>query len=353
MLLINFYIMRNTVFVLGLMAFMLGGCSDKVKEVQSSGEPFGINVACADFGSIFPGTYNKDYTYPTDSDLVYWQKKGFRLIRMPFKWERLQYELGGELNQYDLNKMKDFIVAAQKRNIKVLLDLHNHCRRFKDGGHRIIGTHGITNEHYAGFWKKIAREFMKYDNIYGYGLMNEPHDLPDSLSWFCMAQLAIDSIRTVDSENTIVVGGNSWSSAKKWLDASDTLKHLKDPVNNLKFEAHCYFDKDGSGTYKYSYEDEEGTPEKGVELVSSFVVWLKENQLKGFVGEYGIPDNDPRWEVTLDNFLAYLSENGVNGTYWASGPWWEEGAAMVVPTYKGGLEYPQVRVLEKYLTTRK
>lgn len=134
--------------------------------------------------------------------------------------------------------------------------------------------------------------------------------------------------------------------SKKWLDASDTLKHLKDPADNLKFEAHCYFDKDGSGTYKYSYEDEEGTPEKGVELVSSFVAWLKENQLKGFVGEYGIPDNDPRWEVTLDNFLAYLSENGVNGTYWASGPWWGKGAAMVVPTYKGGQEYPQVRVLE-------
>lgn len=345
--------MKNTVFVLGLAALMLGSCSGKEKETRLLGEPFGMNIACADFGSVFPGTYDKDYTYPTDSDLVYWQEKGLRLVRMPFRWERLQYELGGELNRHDLDKMKEFVEAAQKRDMEVLLDLHNYCRRFKDGDHQIIGTHGITNEHYAGFWKKIAQELKGYDNIYGYGLMNEPHDLPDSLAWFNMAQLAIDSIRTVDMENTIVVGGNSWSSAKRWTSESDTLKHLKDPANNLIFEAHCYFDKDGSGTYKYSYEEEEGTPEKGVELVAPFVGWLKENGLRGFVGEYGIPDSDPRWEVTLDNFLSYLSKNGVNAAYWASGPWWGEGAMMIVPTYRGGEEYPQVKVLEKYTMTEK
>ena len=119
------------------------------------------------------------------------------------------------------------------------------------------------------------------------------------------------------------------------------------------FEAHCYFDKDGSGTYKYSYEEEEGTPEKGRQLVAPFVEWLSQNNLKGIVGEYGIPDDDPRWEVTLDNFLSYLSKNGVNATYWASGPWWGEGAQMVIPTYKGGKEYPQVKVLEKYIMTEK
>ena len=342
--------MKRVVFVVAL-GLLLCSCSNKVAKTE--GKPYGVNNACADFGSNFPGVYNTDYTYPQASDLDYWNEKELKLVRFPFKWERLQYELNGELNRHDLDKMKDFVAAAAERDMVVMLDLHNYCRRYMNGEHTIIGTNGLTPEHLASFWKSLATEFKSFDNIYAYGLMNEPHDLPDSLSWFCMAQLAIDSIRTVDSENTIVVGGNSWSSAKKWLDASDTLKHLKDPADNLKFEAHCYFDKDGSGTYKYSYEDEEGTPEKGVELVSSFVAWLKENQLKGFVGEYGIPDNDPRWEVTLDNFLAYLSENGVNGTYWASGPWWGKGAAMVVPTYKGGQEYPQVRVLEKYLTTRK
>lgn len=33
---------------------------------------------------------------------------------MPFKWERLQYKLDGGLNKHDLEKMKEFVVAAQK-----------------------------------------------------------------------------------------------------------------------------------------------------------------------------------------------------------------------------------------------
>ncbi len=43
--------------------------------VKETGEPYGVNLACADFGSSFPGEYNKDYTYPTDQDLEYWQKE--------------------------------------------------------------------------------------------------------------------------------------------------------------------------------------------------------------------------------------------------------------------------------------
>ena len=35
-----------------------------------------------------------------------------------------------------------------------------------------------------------------------------------------------------------MVGGNDWSSAERWIEQSDTLKFLKDPANNLAFEAH-------------------------------------------------------------------------------------------------------------------
>ena len=43
---------------------------------------------------------------------------------------------------------------------------------------------------------------------------------------------------------------------------------------------------------------------------------------RGFVGEYGVPDDDGRWLDILDSALKYLQENGVNGTYWSAGPRW-------------------------------
>ena len=39
--------------------------------------------------------------------------------------------------------------------------------------------------------------------------MNEPHDLDSCTTWFEMAQLCIDSIRTVDMDTRIMVGGQS------------------------------------------------------------------------------------------------------------------------------------------------
>ena len=50
--------------------------------------------------------------------------------------------------------------------------------------------------------------------------------------------------------------------------------------------------------YKYSYEEEECYPEKGIDRVKPFVEWIKQNKFHGFIGEYGIPDNDPRWNET-------------------------------------------------------
>ena len=102
--------MKRVVFVVAL-GLLLCSCSNKV--VKTEGKPYGVNMACADFGSNFPGVYNTDYTYPQASDLDYWNEKGLKLVRFPFKWERLQYELNGDLNRHDLDKMKDFVAGCK------------------------------------------------------------------------------------------------------------------------------------------------------------------------------------------------------------------------------------------------
>ena len=85
--------------------------------------------------------------------------------------------------------------------------------------------------------------------------------------------------------------------------------------------------------------------------VKPFVEWIKQNKFHGFIGEYGIPDNDPRWNETLDLFLGYLQENGINGTYWAAGPWWDTYFMAITP--KDGKDRPQMPIIEKYTSTFK
>ena len=68
--------------------------------------------------------------------------------------------------------------------------------------------------------------------------------------------------------------------------------------------------------------------------------------------EYGVPDTDGRWLDILDKALAYLSENGINGTYWSAGPRWGNYSLSVQPTDNYTKDRPQMEVLEKYLKTK-
>jgi len=319
------------------------------KPVALKPEPFGVNLAGAEFGVNMPGTFNTDYTYPTVAELDYFKSKGLNLVRLPFKWERIQRSLKGPLDNAELTRVKNFVNAAQTRDIFIILDMHNYGRRKIDGTTYIIGSSEVPVEYVADAWGKLANEFKSYTNIWGYGLMNEPHSMLSSAPWLDIAQALIDKIRAVDYQTTILVGGDSWSSAARWLAASNNLKNLKDPANNLIFEAHVYFDNDASGSYKGTYDAEKATPTIGIERVTPFVNWLKQNNLRGFVGEYGVPDNDTRWFVTLDNMLKYLKYNCVNGTYWAAGPWWGNYVLAVEP--RNGVDRPQMEILTKHTVT--
>ncbi len=182
--------------------------------------------------------------------------------------------------------------------------------------------------------------------------MNEPQNMLETVPWVKIAQACIWEIRQVDTETPIMVGGNRWSSADFWKEVSDELKGLYDPQHNLIFEAHCYFDEDASGIYRRSYEEEKANPYIGVERLRPFVKWLKANGLRGFVGEYGVPDNDPRWLVCLDHMLAYMQEQGVNGTYWAAGARWNNYILGVQPLDNYTKDMPQMEVLVKYKKTK-
>lgn len=74
--------------------------------------------------------------------------------------------------------------------------------------------------------------------------------------------------------------------------------------------------------------------------------WLKRYNKRGLLGEYGVPDDDPRWLETLENLLIYLRDNGVPGTYWSAGPRWGDYKLAVQPSNNYTVDRPQMSVLE-------
>ncbi|WP_446916490.1 cellulase family glycosylhydrolase, partial [Klebsiella pneumoniae] len=79
----------------------------------------GVNLAGAEFGSL-GGPLNTDYTYPTSAEIDYYASKGMGVIRLPFKWERLQTSLDGPLAAEDLAHIDRIVDYAASKGIKVV-----------------------------------------------------------------------------------------------------------------------------------------------------------------------------------------------------------------------------------------
>ena len=302
-------------------------------KVHGQNSQFGVVLAGLDFGGT---TY-----VPTAAECQYYSAKGFKLIRVPFLWEKIQPTVGGALDPTYLGYIDQVVAAAATYNMSVMIDMHNYLRYPSDPSttstSTLVTQGGPTQAQFNDVWTKIATHYASNTTIWGYDLMNEPHNL-GSANWPAIAQSVVNAIRLVDTKHTIVLEGDHWSQGHLWptLPNSTGLASIVDPNNNLVFEAHQYFDSDESGTYastSFSGATPLGsanTVTSGVTLITPFVQWIKQNNLRGMVGEYGIPNNassadQANWNSLLGNFLAYLQTNCILGTYWAGGPGWGNG----------------------------
>lgn len=283
------------------------------EEAKCSRPMAGINLAGAGFSSSkIPGRVGYDYKFPDAVHLLYYKAKGFKAIRLSILWERLQPNLYSGLDTAYLNEIQAFLKKAEQYNLLVLLDLHNYGRYKKE----IIGSEKVPNDAFYDVWNRIAKALNNYPSLYAYGLMNEPNNTKGH--WHKVAQYGVDGIRAVDKQKVIYVPGEFWSSSWKWPKANPK-PFVIDPQNNLVYEAHIYFDKYSSGTYQNPNE----ILRKGdvIKRVMPFITWLKKYNLKGAIGEWGVPTSSEAWFPVVDEFLNLANEHCLDWYIWAGGHW--------------------------------
>jgi endoglucanase len=319
-------------------------CTESLSPESRSSFSRGINLSGGELNSErTPAVYGEDYIYPSLQELDYYASKGFAVIRLPYRWERLQPSLLGDLDDAELDRIKNVVAAAQARKIQVILSPHNYGRYFLDGKETLIGTADVPIKAFADFSGKVASAFAGNHAVYALSLMNEPHDSQGL--WKQTAQAGLDAIRAADHERLVLAPGDEWSGAWSWRRYNDDFL-LDDPADHIMYEAHQYFDLDHSGTYKVGYTLNGASPDRGVELARPFVEWLKLHHVRGIITEFGVPGDDPRWLELTQRLLAYLAQEDIPWTYWAGGPWWGNYPLSAEP--KKGVDAPIMSVLTKH-----
>lgn len=309
----------------------------------------GISLSSAEWGEKlpFPGVYGKDYVYPSVASTAYYQAKGMNLMRVGFRWERLQPTLMGELDPAELARLRALVDGTTARGLAVLLDPHNYAA-YRDAS---IGTPEVPIAAFADFWRRLALRFKDNPRVQ-FGLVNEPRNLPTE-TWGQAAQAAIDAIRTTGATNLVTVPGNGYTGAWSWFESkwygtpnAAVMGKVHDPLDRMLFEVHQYFDRDGSGT-----QPDCVSPEIGVERLQRFTAWLKQHRRRALLGELGGGAN-PVCEQAVRGALEHLQANAdvwAGWLWWAGGPRWGDYFLSLEPG-TDGRDKPQMRWLKPFLS---
>jgi endoglucanase len=305
----------------------------------------GVNIAGAEFnGKTLPGIAGKDYFYPKPGTLDHFASEGMNVIRVPFRWERIQPSLNGELDAAEYRRLADTVHEATAKKLFVILDVHNYAA-YRGAP---IGSPDVPVSAFANLWKRLAGKFRKETQV-GFGLMNEPKGLPTE-TWLAATNAAIAQIRAAGAKNLVFVPGNGWTGAHSWFGKSygtpnaAVMLGVNDPADNYVYELHQYLDSNYSGTHAECKNET-----VGVTTLTAVTDWLRQHHKRGFLGEFGAGSN-PTCMAALDAMLGYIDRNRdawLGWTYWAAGAWPARYFTSVQPI--DGADTPQMRVLLKHV----
>ncbi|KAK4129059.1 glycoside hydrolase family 5 protein [Parathielavia appendiculata] len=299
---------------------------------------FGVNHSSAEFGKgIFPGTWGKDFIFPSTSSIQTHINDGYNTFRVAFAMERLvPNQLTGSFDAGYLKNLTDTVNFITSKGSYAILDPHNFGRYYD----KIITDKAA----FGSFYTKLATQF-KSNSLVVFDTNNEYHDMDQQLV-FDLNQAAINAIRAAGATSQyIFVEGNSWSGAWTWAQTNDNLKGLTDPQNKIVYEMHQYLDTDGSGTSTACV-----STDIGVQRVQSATNWLRANGKVGMLGEFAGGANSV-CNQAVTGLLEHLKANSdvwLGASWWAAGPWWGDYMySFEPPSGTGYVNYNSL--LKKYV----
>ena len=241
---------------------------------QAWGRLRGVTVNGGEFGDVpqtqptsafsnrRPGTYERDWHYDRAASFAFLAGQGVTTVKVPFRWERVQPRPGGALDEREVARIARVVARAHGVGLEVILDLHNYGGYYvadgRRGVRRTVGSAELPDELFADVWRRLSARFAGMPGVRAYGLMSEPADMPPVAGvppaqvWERSSQAALDAIRASGDDTLVMVSGYGWSKVAGW-----TRRHprpwIRDPVDNVRYEAHHYWDRDGAGDYARPY----------------------------------------------------------------------------------------------------
>ena len=212
-----------------------------------------LKIGLSGFSNENPGAHGTHYRYPSYGDLAYLKGRGHGLIRLPFRWERVQPAPGGPLDAAEVGLIRRALGDAAAVGQVVILDVHNYANYRFAGDDARIGSARLPVSAFADLWRRLSLEFGGARNVVGYDLMNEPGGMPGGArTWEEASRAAVDAIRATGSGRRVIVAGYHEGGGVISFVANHPRAWIDDPASDVMYTTHGYW-----GHYGYSWTYDE------------------------------------------------------------------------------------------------
>ena len=220
-----------------------------------------------------------------------------------------------------LDNLADVLRWAEARGMKICVDLHSPPGGKRPGDRQM---HMLFEEKYADAfvetWRRIATRFKGNPAIYGYDLVNEPHQKePAKINYWEVQRRAAEAVRAIDPDTPIIIESN--------LAAAPSAFRYLSPLamDNVIYQIHVYKPHD------YTHQGVRGNPigavwpdsakgrdrdflRRALEPARAFQL---RHHARIYVGEFSAASYAPGAENYLRDCIALFEEYGWDWTYHA------------------------------------
>lgn len=304
---------RSMLFILLVVTiFLIMGCEGK-KPIT----PPNLSK-CLNIGNSLEAPKSQPWDVPMDrSYFAIIKNAGFETVRLPVRFSDYVdvNNPNYPLDEAFMQQIDAYIDEALNQKLTIIIDLHHFTE--------LMENPQENKDCLISIWKQLASRYKDYSSSLVFELLNEPQQNLDSDTWNLLLEDLVHTIRSIDAERFLIVGGVSFNS----IDSLTTLKLPKD--NRLIATIHYYEPNDVTfqgNPYHAGYENLSnvtwnGSSEEMAYLtarLTSAKTWADENQVPLFLGEFGISDKAPA-ETRISWTLAVASEAnalGISYAYW-------------------------------------
>ncbi len=190
----------------GLIAFGIGQSQD-----ATVFETNALLARTVNFGNALEAPYEGQWGMRLEEryfDLV--ASAGFSAVRVPAKFSgHADKEAPYKLDRDFMLRIDWVIQNAKKRNLAVILDLHNDDE--------LIQEPQVHRERYLAIWDQIAERYKNQPQSVIFELCNEPNGKLETV-WNSYLAQALAVVRQTNPTRAVIVGPNGWNNADRLAD---------------------------------------------------------------------------------------------------------------------------------------